>query len=58
MWFYWSRNNGNKLFVNVDNKILYWFLLVIRERLNVIFYNNYVVFIVDIFNIKFYYYFL
>lgn len=57
MWFYWSRNRGNKLPANVDNKILHWPSSATRERLNVISHNNHVVFIPDILT-KFYHYFL
>lgn len=56
MWFYWSRNSGNKSPDNVDNKILHWPPSATRERLNVIPHNNHVVFITDIFNIKFYHF--
>lgn len=57
MWFYWSRNSGNKSSANVDNKILHWPPSATRERLNVIPHNNHVVFITDIFNIKIYHFF-
>lgn len=58
MWFYWSRNSGNKSPANVDNKILHWPPSATRERLNVIPHNNHVVFIPDIFDTKFCHYFL
>lgn len=58
MWFYWSRNSGNKSPANADNKILHWPPSTTRERLNVISHNNHVVFIPDVFDTKFCHYFL
>lgn len=56
MWFYWSRNSGNKSLANVDNKIRHWPPSASRERLNVIPHSNHVVFITDMFNIKSYHF--
>lgn len=47
MWFYWSRNSGNKSPANADNKILHRPSSATRERLNVISHNGHVVFIPD-----------